>query len=252
MQKISEENEEERFVHLILEGRGYSVQRIMEAPPAKRADFSASADTEQLLIEVKTIVPPPVDLQNGLAFWDTELGYRNKTSAILRNGGQQLVATPHTAEALRVIWFVLRHVDWEVQAEQVKATAYGSVDLIDLAETPMARPCYLFTFSEFWRSRDLDGIIVGNLESGRLCANPWSKRAQLFRSTTLSSFFEEMDAVSDPFKEEAEGRAFVADVQADRRDETAVLDYVRKKYGRERLIPFRPTMHRGAARLPRP
>lgn len=170
MGKILPETEEERFVRLMLEGRGYAVRRITEAPPAKRADFSACAGTEQLLIEVKTLDPPPVDFQNGLAFWDTEVGYRNTTSAILRKGSQQLSATPDPGEALRVIWFVLRHVDWEVHAEQIKATAYGSVDLIDLDETPLARPCYLFTFSEFWRSRDLNGVVVGNLESGRLCA----------------------------------------------------------------------------------
>jgi hypothetical protein len=42
---------------------------------------------------------------------------------------------------------------------------------------------------------------------------------------------EGLDAVIDPIAEEAKGCAFVADGNVPRRDEAAVLDYLKRKYG---------------------
>ena len=47
------------------------------------------------------------------------------------------------------------------------------------------------------------------------------------------------------------GDAFLADTDIDRRDEAAMLSYVRRKYGRPELLTFVPTKFRAAVKIPR-
>lgn len=250
---MQKETQEELLVRSLLESEGYGVTRI-PTTSENRADYNAVLDSEAHLIEVKTIVPSPIEMGgDGVALWSIDLGYRNSVSGVIGHSAKQLLSTPGADAAFRMVWFVLSDADWRAHAEQIKTTLYGAVDLIYEmgGGTAKSKPCYLFTFSEFWRRREIDAVVVSSFSEGRVCLNAWSNRAAAFKESKLWKLHATAGAISDPEVEESAGAAFIADFEGDRRDQQAMLDGVQRKYGHRRLIPFQPTQHQAAAFLRR-
>jgi hypothetical protein len=127
------------------------------------------------------------------------------------------------------------------QLQQLQATLYGTVDLIDLDEiagSVTARPCFFFTFAEFLGLKEkLDGAFVSTDERGLLCLNNFSPRFEALRRSRLPHVFP---GVCNPVERERAGTAYIADCSVSRRNRSAVLDYVKEKYRRPRLIEFEP------------
>jgi hypothetical protein len=83
-----------------------------------------------------------------------------------------------------------------------------------------------------------DAVVAIDRPSGQytMCVNCFSPRRTSFGSTKLYRHFEAVaqdspDAVLDPATHEKAGRAYIADCLIPRRDEAAVLAYVKQKYG---------------------
>jgi hypothetical protein len=243
---------EELWVQGFLERRGFGVERIPAEHTAKRADLKATAESETYLIEVKCVTAvPPCSEENGILQWSVDLGHSNTVSKVIKDGARQLASTPGSEQPLRLVWFIATTIDGDAHLQQIEATLYGVVGLVYDIDAGRAecKPCYFFDFSEFYRRPELDGAVVGTFERGCLCLNPCSENASALRRSRLWQTFAQDGAVRDPETAERDGRAFVADFAGDRRDERAMLDGVKKKYGLEFLVAFRPVQRNAAAVL---
>jgi hypothetical protein len=152
-----------------------------------------------------------------------------------------LAAYDPEAVHLRLLWLHARGRYPNDQLEQFRANLIGVVDLIDTAEidgTVVARPCYYFRESAFFRYRNiLDGAFVSTDEKGQLILNTMSSRYGLLKQSKLCRVFP---GICDPVEGEAAGNGYLADCSCSRSDARAVLDYVKSKHGRSGLIEFAP------------
>ncbi len=101
------------------------------------------------------------------------------------------------------------------------------------------------TVLEFFRRPELDAAVIGTTRQGQFCLNPFGKRVQLARTCQLRAIHR--NGVADPETEEANGTAFLADFDGDRRNEAAMLERLSKKYRLGRLIPIKPTQYTAMA-----
>lgn len=173
---------------------------------------------------------------------EESLGYSNAVSTVVRNASQQLARFDEAPVDFRLVWLHARNRYPDDQLERFKATLFGSVDLIDLQELSKsvpARPCFYFSFSEFFRFRDvLDGAFVSTDHHGLLCVNTLSPRHRMLAASRLATSFQ--PGICDPVERETRGEGYIADCDISRKDKTRVLDYVKQKYKRPRLVPFEP------------
>ena len=260
----------EKTVAAVLCGVGFAVTHIPTAEPLKRADLRAEKANEGHVIEVKTKDDDPVAIERhrktlvteGEAMRSTPMGRTNTMSGVFREAADQLRATPCQPSDFKLIWFMAIGRDQDVQVQQFQDTLYGTVPIIvptalapgapppqgsQAQYKPTLIPCYFYGFNEFFAASDIDGAVVGMDAGYRLCVNSHGHRAAEFRRTKLHELFachKHHRAVVDPTVSEANGEAFIADCDIDRRNETQVLQYVRQKYGLDRhAIPFHGTTH---------
>jgi len=245
----------ENLVIRMLRPFGLKVQPI-EVCTEKTPDLLVSDGTCNYLIEIKDKFPDPSTEQQRAQVldagevWTEEqgLGYENAISKVIREGAAQLASFQKGPIDFRLLWLHSRH-RYESQLRQFEATLYGAVDLLDLAEAPLARPCFFFTYSEFFRLREvLDGAFVASDNRGILCLNSFSPRFEKLKSSQLCQAFR---GICDPVDLERTGKAYVADCNVSRKNRTAVLEYVKAKYARPQLIPFEPKRHSAQMAVPR-
>jgi hypothetical protein len=227
----------------ILRDWSFEVDEIVEAVDARRPDLRASSGSELHLVEVKAKEDDAgrdeaiqAAFARGELFREHHvLAPRNRIAGIVKHASDQLLAHPEAAAAFRLIWFVSTGHKATVFLDQVEATLYGTTNLIDLDESQWFPKCYFFDNSAFFRWRHaLDGAILSSESEAWFCLNTYSERVDQLRSTKLLSHFG--SAVRDPVRFEAEGSAVVADCDVDRKDSAAVLGYLQKKLGRQKLM----------------
>ena len=130
---------------------------------------------------------------------------------------------------------------------------YGTVDLIDKAEigaSVPARPCYFFTFSEFYTLKEVvDGAFVATDDKCLLCLNSYSPRFERLKNSKL---YQVLPGICDPIDLEQKGEAYIANCDMSRKNLAAVFDYVKRKYNRPGLIEFQPTHYSGEISVPWP
>ena len=239
----------EDFVARGLRSLGLDVQPI-PVGATKTPDFRVSDGTQTYLLEVKDKFPDSDSIRRrekaldsgGVWEEETELAYQNALSGVIREGADQLGSFNGESVDFRLLWLHARHRHEDTQLHQFQATLYGAVDLIDLDEgtdSATARRCFGLTSSEFFRLKDvLDGAFISTDQRGLLCLNHLSPRfAELRRSILCQAF----PGICDPIEQEQAGTAYIADCGLSRRDREPVLDYVKQKYRRPRLIEFEPT-----------
>ena len=235
-----------RAVRRFLEAHDFSVGEIPEAPDVRRADLRAAHGTEEYLLEVKTGIGEETYLstlyRTGAADREQPLGRTNAVAARIRDGAEQVLATPSGRNAFRLVALVALGDDPETQASQFRATLYGTVDVLTANENGSAirTPCYFFSFSEFFRLRHIAGSLILIPGGRQLCVNTFSDRAPELRASRLGWLFTTNGGLVDPSTLEATGQAFIADCSLDRRNEEAVLQYVRGKYSLKTARTFQP------------
>lgn len=223
-----------------LSERGFEVTQIPEG--RKHTPDLLAARGQRYLIEIKTKEDDPAVIaertrrlrageivKSGAPFIP-----KSTMSGKIRYGMEQLEAYPVQERDFCLLWLLAVGSDIESQYEQFLASLYGLSNVVGPDSQPLM-PCYYLRNSAFFRWRNLlDGAIVGTLDSGELCINSYSPRADSLKESSLAQVFG--TAVRDPRQREAEGRGYIADCDIDRRDEHGVLRYVQIKYSRLPLM----------------
>jgi hypothetical protein len=249
------ENSAEQQTRHFFETLGFEVERIPSINNERRADYSIKDYKNTYIVEVKGKLENDEyqkNLNKGqLAYREEALGYTNRMSKLIREAAEQLNATPSEPEEYKIIVFVPEGYDPERQAIQFKSTLYGIVDLIDFYDknTDYPKPCFYFTFNEFFKFRNLDAAIILKSRASRLFVNSFSRCINKLRKTILYKLHNKDNAICDPMKMEEDGEAFVAGCDLDRHDESAILDYVKKKYDLDFLLPLKPKNYRAAIQI---
>lgn len=228
----------------VLESWGFSVEKIPESKlhGKKTPDFLVTDSTSTYIIEVKTRADDPAEtvrrnqtLKDGKLFESSLPLIRNNTvSGIVRDAILQL-AENKDGNAFRLVWLIATNRSQEAKSQQFEATLYGTTRMFDLdSGEGVHLPCYFFRDSDFFRFRDtLDAAIVSTSTSGKLYINTLSSRYDSFTKTRLYAHFG--SAICNPVVEEAYGNAYIVDSDIDRKDENAVMSYLRSKYGCPKL-----------------
>ena len=126
---------------------------------------------------------------------------------------------------------------------------YGAKDAVDFIGEGGVLPAYFADNSDFYNLRDsLDGAIVSTMNAAKLCLNPHSPRYEELRNSELRHSFEQ--GVCDPIQQEREGLAFIVDGEVDRNTENEVLEFLKHKYGREKLMFIHMKHYSGTVSVP--
>jgi hypothetical protein len=202
-------------------------------------------DPSQLALEIEALK------EGGIVHRSVPLERRNTLSGIIEEGVEQLRQYEVPTGTFHVLWLHSWGRDAELLRDRFSATLFGSTNLIDLGPTRDTRTGFFFHFNDFFRFRDiLDGAII-SVETGcQLCINSLSPRADEFRKSGFVTAFAK--GLCDPKVLEERGEAYIVDCDLDRRNTHDVLKYVRKKYGKERLLDLNLTMHSGTMAVPDP
>ena len=231
----------------VLKHLGFEVDPI-ERGEWQSADWKASIAHEVVLVEEKTKFEDPSEITRRDAAYrtgqpyDSHIPFRpdNRFSGISQKAASQLAASAaEITHHYRLIWLTATGHSHEAKFHQYITTLYGSTNIIERDKFVPLRRCYFYRNSDFFRYRDrIDGAVVADSDGQhinlKLCLNPLSPNITALRSSKTRAAFG--TAVQDPFVDEAEGGAFIADCDIDRSRENDILEYLRKKYGTDFLM----------------
>lgn len=233
---------------------GFSVEKIPESEKKgdKRPDYEVTVDGSTFLIEVKSreddkneVVEREKTLEKGEIYGQHKaLVRKNTLSGIIRDACDQL-KNYGSEDNFRIIWLCAIDDAQEAKFEQFKAALYGKTQMFDLDGDGYHRPCYFYRDSDFFRYRStLDAAIVSTLSMVELCFNPFSSKNTEFQNSKFTATFK--DSICNPIKDESEGYAYLVDSEVDRKDENAVMRYLREKYNAPKLQKIDLGWHSGS------
>jgi len=231
-------NNIESDIAQVFEGWGLQCTRIEEGRD-KRPDFFVRDEHDGYFIELKTKNESLVrsiirqeNLRNGQVLISS-LGLRATAAyrSILKKSSEQLTALAHfEPEVLRIPWLLCLGQQASADVDRFVNILLGTAYVADFAEDGEARPCHFFYESLFFKYRDsIDAAIISSESRISLWINPYSARYLRTKSCGLADILA--SGLNDPYCLEKAGEAWIADMIADRKDETAILDAVVKKYG---------------------
>lgn len=228
----------EAFVREILLANDFNVDKIDETY-FRTPDFSAYDGQNSYLIEVKTHQDDEQEearrieiLRKGQIYSSKKtMGATRKACGKIDDTYDQLISQELNSD-FRVAWFFVTSRDALVEANQIRASLYGSTSLLGLPGG-LSQTCYYFHFGRFYNLKLLDAVVVMFEDHvgfrGLICINNYSARYLEFRQ---SDFVKRLAIpVLDPVDEVTAGRALILDADVDRRDERKVLEYLREKLG---------------------
>ena len=244
--KKDKDDHVKKLLAQVLESNGFYVTILPKKEDVKTADlFVRDPDDAHFFIEIKRKFDDEELLyQREDAFRSNSVFIRGETargtstiSGLAREASSQVEASQPKEGDFRIIWFVAMGIHEQIQIQQFVSSLYGKENLFCVLKPNDTLPCFYFSFNQFYPLRNtLDGAIVGGLEEGIFYLNNLSPRADALRNSSLYKMFG--NAVCDPQKMEASGRAYIADYNGTRNNKFAVLKYVRKKYGKPTLMNF--------------
>lgn len=226
---------------ICLAGNGFAVEDIPVAPRENRADLSVRWHDEEYVIEAKGRSETTAwrallseARAHGVATIGREVKQVNAISALIRTAYRQLLATPASDRALRILWLVAAHPDSSFVLTSVEKRLYGLEDLVAIRSArkpPETRRCYYYSQSDFPRFPGLDAAILSTREAGRMCINSFSPRREQLRMSRLYEILAQSSAVQDPEMEEKRGHAFLIDRRINRSHTGEQWSFLQKKYG---------------------
>ena len=202
------------------------------------------------IVELKAKGDDPAELarerealqQGGIVSRSVPMDRRNTLSGIIEDGVEQLRAYDGQDASFSVLWLHAWGRDADLLMDRFRATLYGTTNIIDMSVTRDTRTGFFIDFNDFHRYRGvLDGAVLSTANCCQLCINSLSSRAGQFRQSGFVAAFAA--GLCDPEGLEGRGEAYIADCDIDRRNRQQVMNYVRKKYGRERLLDLTLTKH---------
>ena len=230
-----------------LEALGFQVQRIAENPTERRPDLRASKSGTTTWVEVKTRA---LDSElrarmESVSVGATEsilvpLDKRNWLSADVKKASTQLEAAAKPDE-FRLLWF---RVDNELfvqdAREQIGATLLGIRMVFGRRNGERrVRHCVYAGFADFRRYTAIDGAMIEVDEALTLISNPFSPRQQAFATSPIHKAVEPA-IVNAPPQLEREDRCYIVDFDINRKDDEAILAFLRTKYPADEFLRFGP------------
>ncbi|MCG8344484.1 MAG: hypothetical protein MI685_04880 [Chlorobiales bacterium] len=230
-----------------LEALGFVVCPIPETSKSQQPDLAAQADRATMYVEVKTRFEDRVlrDRMEAVGIGETadiftDLGKQNRISSMVKHASSQLSAAASQND-FRLLWYRAdRGLFVSNTKEQIVATLYGM--RMVLAERPLLElrswHCAYAGHADFFRFRQIDGVMVEVNGLISLFLNPFSPRSAAFAVSRIARVLRADDAVFDIQQMITDGKLFAADGDAPRRNDLELLAHLASKYPSTKFICF--------------
>lgn len=238
----------ENTVQNFLQSFGFTIAKIPELPEQKlkTPDFLVTDQSVQYLIEVKDKEDNKfMDLINSRISGEKTVGleYDNTISSIIKEGANQLDSYDKTGNKFKVLWFFIDAALFSSQvSRQIDRTLYGLQEIEGYTKSGkfFQTRCFYFTYSDFYRHKQLDAVIVQRPNEIVLCMNDFSSRSNELRQSKIYQLFEEKGFhIIEPSQMEKDSRCFIADnFSISRKDSESVANYIGKKYNLRQIIAY--------------
>lgn len=230
----------EELVRKNFEAAGFRVEKIAEAAE-KRCDWRVNDDTDEYIVEEKDKEDSDSHKklvekahQDGSAFGTAPVVGNKRAAEVLRKAAKQVASTPAVEAAFRLIWFASHGADADYVLETARRSLYGNATVFPCdhrGEMGEERTCFYWYHGEFHRLQDIDAVILYGRGKWALCINHFSPRYAAFRKSKLAALFHSpRQRPMDPLEMEKMGIAYIVDGAVDRKNESAIQMFLRKKY----------------------
>lgn len=235
---MMEENESEKVVKEYLCSIDLSVTRIPRSERDKRPDYLVSDGINDYLLEIKSREKD----EGFLKLFETanpgerthKLGRINPLSSMILEGAKQLNNYDPSKQKRHILWCYTADLWYgSIVARQLAYTIYGLMDVEGYYKnnTYFQTGCFYFTYNDFFRTPQLDAVVIQSPDELSFCLNAFSSSYNEFKQSLLRQRFEkEGFVIVDPVQLENEGRCFLVDADIDRKDSNGVLRYITEKY----------------------
>lgn len=216
-----------------LESFKFKVAKIDEVSTHQSPDFLVEDENSQYIIEVKDKENQKfINLINSQTRSDKiDLEYDNAISSIVREGAKQLDSYKKKGKIFKVLWFFVNvNLFGGAISTQIRKTLYGLQEIEGYKKSGeyFHGICFYFTFSEFYRNKLLDAVIVQSPAETVLCMNDLSTQRDELRKTKLYQLFVEKKLqIIEPSNR---GYYIADDFSLDRKNRKAVAEYIGNKY----------------------
>jgi hypothetical protein len=231
------DDHDKEFVLSLLRHCGLKAQLIPEKSKDKTPDLRVMMPEGDIIVEVKSKKDDKQLRALLKSPKGTPLSYKvSSIETCIRKKRHQIRAFPHRDKAnFALVWFITRKVHGITILTRLftMGLLYGTELLeglkVDQKEF-YQKECFFFRESIFFKYKDLDGVVLHDDQSIKLCLNPYSPRYSSFKHTILTDLFRVQFAVVDPVEMEAEGKCFFANCSVDRKDTNGIVRYLKSKY----------------------
>lgn len=235
---MKRDDRDKEFVLSILRNSGLHVQTIPESPNHKTPDLRVRMREGDILVEVKS---KSDDQQlRDLLKSPTGTPFSYKVSVLetcLRDAFRQIRDFPDRDDAnFTLVWFITRKVGGiTIFAGLATMGLLYGIELLEgrtgNRKEFYQKECFFFHESIFFKHKNLDGVVLQDDQSIKLCLNPFSPRYNVFKHTMFTDVFRVQFTVVDPAEMETADKCFIADCSARRKDIKGVVRYLKSKYG---------------------
>jgi len=229
--------------------QGFDVEDIPTAghQGERRADLRVSIDDEEYIVEAK-VREPHREWHATVERAQTD-GFASTSRSVepwwllakrISEAHAQLVATPASSDAFRVLWVVALHGDADFVISCVEKQLTGVRQLVafspevfsqNFSVAPQAQYCYYFEDNDFERYPGIDAAMLCTGEGGQLFVNHFSPNLERFRGSRLYSVVNSGGAVVDAEVRVRNGQALMLDTDfRGPRGGGAQQNYLREKH----------------------
>lgn len=239
----------ENAVQNFLKSFGFNVTKIPELPEQNKEtpDFLVKDESTHYIIEIKDKEDQKFrGLVNSRVPGKKTVGleYNNTIAGIIKDGASQLDAYEKTGNKFKVIWFFIDTSVFSAHiSRQIGWTLYGLRELEGYTKNGKyfgPKGCFYFTYSDFYKYKLLDAVVVHGPNEIVLCMNDFSHHSNKLRQTKFYRLFEkEKLHIIEPLKLEKESRCFIVDdFSIDRKNSETVADYIGRKYNLRQITAY--------------
>ncbi len=227
-----------------LEALGFKVDVVREVPNEKRPDLVASKDNTTMFVEVKVRVEDRelrakmesvgVGATKSIVI---SLDKHNSLSEHVEKANAQLGAAA-ASDDFRLLWFRADSGPFvHDPREQIGATLLGiRMVFAERNAERRVRPCIYAGYADLFRCREIDGVMIEIDGALTLVLNQFSQRQEAFACSPICAAVS--PAIVDVQRNTREDLYYVVDSDVNRRDEDALLAFLRTKYPRDAFFHF--------------
>lgn len=224
---------------------------------SKTPDFDVIGKQDRYTIELKIKSDDPKEAKEGkevlalgeLVTKSIPLAPRNRLSAIIDEGVQQITGYDSQCKTYHLIWIYCMGRNPEFLSKRFYSTLFGAQTMFSLNPLNFIT-CYYFKESSFFTHREhLDAAILSYENNVQICVNSLSSRAETFRYSELLKNINQ--GIRDPMILETTEGAMIADCKFDRKETNKIIDYLRKKYSIKHLQTIDMVQHSAMMTIPK-